>query len=145
MKKLTLKKILVLMIALVMTLNLAACGGKAEPPASTPESTPAAAERKDNVTPEQAAAIVDIMAKMGPLYEEAAAAATANGWDQDELAVQELNAVYAIMDSARVGLGELDGYGDTSTEDIDAVIEQYQAMLDEMPNLVTKYSEPYSN
>ena len=85
------------------------------------------------------------MAKMGPLYEEAAAAATANGWDQDELAVQELNAVYAIMDSARVGLGELDGYGDTSTEDIDAVIEQYQAMLDEMPNLVTKYSEPYSN
>jgi len=139
------KKLLVLMMAFAMTLSLAACGGNAEPPASTPESTPAAAERKDNVTPEQAAAIVDIMAKMGPLYEEAAAAATANGWDQDELAVQELNAVYAIMDSARVGLGELDGYGDTSTEDIDAVIEQYQAMLDEMPNLVTKYSEPYSN
>ena len=138
------KKLLVLMMALAMTLSLAACGGNAEPPASTPESTPAA-ERKDNVTPEQAAAIVDIMAKMGPLYEEAAAAATANGWDQDELAVQELNAVYAIMDSARVGLGELDGYGDTSTEDIDTVIEQYQAMLDEMPNLVAKYSEPYSN
>lgn len=140
------KKLLVLMMALAMTLSLAACGGNAEPPASTPESTPAAAaERKDNVTPEQAAAIVDIMAKMGPLYEEAAAAATANGWDQDELAVQELNAVYAIMDSARVGLGELDGYGDTSTEDIDTVIEQYQTMLDEMPNLVAKYSEPYSN
>ncbi len=140
------KKLLVLIVALAMTLSLAACGGgKAEPPASTPASTPAAAERQDNVTPEQAAAIVDIMAKMGSLYNEAAEAAAANGWDKDEAAVQELNAVYAIMDSARVGLGELDGYGDTSTEDIDAVVAQYQAMLDEMPNLVAKYSEPYSN
>ena len=138
------KKLLVLMMALVMTLSLAACGGNAESPASTPESTPAAAERQDNVTPEQAAAIVDIMAKMGPLYNEAAEAATKNGWDKDETAVEELNMVYAIMDSARVGLGELDGYGDTSKEDIDAVIEQYQAMLDEMPNLVAKFSEPYA-
>lgn len=139
------KKLLVLIMALAMTLSLAACGGgKAETPASTPAST-AAAERKDNVTPEQAAAIVDIMAKMGPLYEEAAAAATANGWDKDEEAVQELNAVYATMDSARVGLGELDGYGDTSTEGIDEVVAMYQAMLDEMPNIVAKYSEPYSN
>lgn len=134
------------MMALIMTLSLTACGGdNAEPFESKSEDIPAAAERKDKVTPEQAAAIVDIMAKMGPLYEEAAEAATANGWDQDELAVQELNAVYAIMDSARVGLGELDGYGDTSTESIDAVIEQYQAMLDEMPNLVAKYSESYGN
>jgi predicted small lipoprotein YifL len=140
------RRLLVLMMALAMTLSLAACGGSnAEPPASTPESTPAAVERQDNVTPEQAATIVDIMAKMGPLYNEAAEAATKNGWDKDETAVQEINMVYAIMDSAKVGLGELDGYGDTSKEDIDAVIEQYQAMLDEMPNLVAKFSEPYSN
>ena len=140
------KKLFVFMIALVMSLSLAACGGdNAETPTSTPESTPAAVERQDNVTPEQAAAIVDIMAKMGSLYNEAAEAATKNGWDQDELSVQELNAVYAIMDSARVGLGEPDGYGNTSTEEIDAVIAQYQVMLDEMPNLVARFSEPYSN
>ncbi len=138
------KKLLVLMMALVMALSLAACGGDNSAPTSTPASTPATTERQDNVTPEQAAAIVDIMAKMGPLYNEAAEAASANGWDQDEGAVEELNMVYAIMDSARVGLGELDGYGDTSKEDIDAVIEQYQAMLDEMPNLVAKFSEPYA-
>lgn len=142
------KKLLVLIMALAMTLSLAACGGDdpapSTPDASTPASTPATTERQDNVTPEQAAAIVDIMAKMGPLYNEAAEAATKNGWDKDETAVEELNMVYAIMDSARVGLGELDGYGDTSKEDIDAVIEQYQAMLDEMPNLVAKFSEPYA-
>ena len=142
------KKLLALMMALTMTLSLAACGGDnaapSTPDASTPASTPATTERQDNVTPEQAAAIVDIMAKMGPLYNEAAEAATKNGWDKDETAVEELNMVYAIMDSARVGLGELDGYGDTSKEDIDAVIEQYQAMLDEMPNLVAKFSEPYA-
>ncbi len=139
------KKLLVLIMALAMTLSLASCGGgKAETPASSPAST-AAAERKDNVTPEQAAAIVDIMAKMGPLYEEAAAAAPANGWDQDEEAVQELNAVYATMDSARVGRGERDGDGDTSTAGLDEVVAMYQAMLDEMPNIVAKYSEPYSN
>lgn len=142
------KKLLALMMALAMTLSLAACGGDnaapSTPDASTPASTPATTERQDNVTPEQAAAIVDIMAKMGPLYNEAAEAATKNGWDKDETAVEELNMVYAIMDSARVGLGELDGYGDTSKEDIDAVIEQYQAMLDEMPNLVAKFSEPYA-
>lgn len=56
-----------------------------------------------------------------------------------------MNRVYAIMGSAKVGLGELDGYGNTSKEDIDAVIEQYQAMLDEMPSLVAKFSEPYSS
>ena len=139
------KKLLVLMMALAMTLSLAACGGgKTETPASAPAPTPATAERKDNVTPEQAAAIADIMGKMGPLYNEAAEAASKNGWDKDETAVQELNTVYAIMDSARVGLEELDGYGDTSTEEIDTVVAQYQVVLDEMPNLVAKYSEPYS-
>ena len=129
------------MMTLVLALSLTACGSA---PAEAPASTPAA-QRQDNVTPEQAAAIVDIMAKMGPLYNEAAEAATKNGWDQDETAVQELNMAYAIMESAKVGLGELDGYGDTSKEDIDGVIEQYQAMLGEMPNLVAKFSEPYSN
>ncbi|WP_352400823.1 hypothetical protein [Anaerotignum sp.] len=140
------KKLMVLMITLVMTLSLAACGGgNAETPESTPESTPAATQRKDNVTPEQATAIVDIMAKMAPLYNEAAEAASKNGWEQDETAVQELNTIYAIMDSARVGLEELDGFGDTSTEEIDTIVEQYQIMLDEMPNLVAKFSEPYIN
>lgn len=140
------KKLLVLVMALAMTLSFAACGRNNSAPSSTPDtSAPAAAKRQDNVTPEQAAAIVDIMAKMGTLYNEAADAASKNGWDKDETAVKELNAVYAIMDSARVGLGELDGYGDTSTEEIDTVVEYYQAMLDEMPNLVAKFSEPYSN
>lgn len=143
------KKLLVLMMALAMTLSLAACGGNNVAPstsdASTPASTPATTERQDNVTPEQAASIVDIMAKMGPLYNEAAEAAAKNGWDKDETALQELNTVYAIIDSARVGLEELDGYGDTSKEDIDAVIEQYQVVLDAMPDLITKVSKPYSN
>ncbi|MHC1694824.1 MAG: acid shock protein [Eubacteriales bacterium] len=139
------KKLLVLMMALAMSLSLASCGGdNAETPASTLESTTSATQRQDNVTPKQAAAIVDIMAKMGPLYNEAVEAATMNGWDTDETAMQELNMVYTIMDSARVGLGELDGYGDTSTEDIDTIVAQYQTMLDEMPNLIAKFSEPYS-
>jgi ABC-type glycerol-3-phosphate transport system substrate-binding protein len=66
MKKLTMKKLLVLMMVLAMTLNLAACGGSKEAPAAAPskptESVSAPAETKEvEFTAEQQALAVDFM------------------------------------------------------------------------------------
>ena len=66
MKKLTMKKLLVLMTALAMTLNLAACGGSKEAPTAAPskptESVSAPAETKEvEFTAEQQALAEDFM------------------------------------------------------------------------------------
>ncbi len=66
MKKLTMKKLLVLMMALAMTLNLAACGGSKEAPAAAPseptESVSAPAETSEvEFTAEQQALAQDFI------------------------------------------------------------------------------------
>ena len=96
-----------------------------------------------DVTPEQIQALSDVMAELEPLYNEAAAAAQKNGWEADETAVQELNTVYALIDAAKYGIADPGEY--EGTEDMDAVVEQYQTVLGAMPDLIAKVSEPYGN
>lgn len=133
------KKTLVLMVALAMTLSLAACGGGA----SNEDITPPAVEEwtyKD-VAPEQIQAISDVLVELTPLYNEAATAAIENGWEADEITAQELSLVYALLESGRYGVADPSEY--EGATDMDAVVEQYQSILGAMPDLIAKVSEPY--
>ncbi|NMA52658.1 MAG: hypothetical protein GX949_06610 [Peptococcaceae bacterium] len=131
------KKLLVLMIALVMALCLAACGG---------EDTPEAAHWPyENVTQDQIQAIADVLTELEPLYNEAVVLAEENGWEADETAVQELNTIYVLLDAGKHGVAAPSEYGETSKEDMDVVVEQYQVILGAMPDLIAKLSEPYEN
>lgn len=76
------------------------------------------------------------------MYNEAATAAKANGWEADETTVQELYTVYVLIDAGKHGVedpSEYEGTGDMAT-----VVEQYQVILDAMPGLIAKVSEPYA-
>lgn len=139
------KKILVLMMALIMILSLAACGGDdtPEPEVANPAVSDGNVEdwNYKDVTPEQIQALADIVKQMEPLYNEAVSAAKENGWEADELTVQELNTVYVMLDAAIHGVADPGEY--EGTEDMDAVVESYQLLLDAMPDLINKVSAPY--
>lgn len=141
------KKLLVLMLALVMTLSLAACGSgdaqEAEETTANPpvNSSEAAEWPYKDVTKEQIQAISDVLVKLEPLYNEAAAAAKTNGWEADETTVQELYAVYVLIDAGKHGVADPREY--EGTEDMDFIVEQYQVILNAMPDLIAKVSEPY--
>jgi ABC-type glycerol-3-phosphate transport system substrate-binding protein len=139
----TMKKLLVLVMALVMTLSLAACGrGDTQEAADTNANPPAKEEwvYKD-VTPEQIQAISDVLVELEPLYNKAAAAAVENGWSADETVVQELNVVYALIDAGKHGVADPSEY--EGAKDMAAVVEHYQVILGAMPGLIAKVSEPY--
>ncbi len=141
------KKIPLLIMALIMTLSLAACGGAdtqeteekiVNPPAS---STEVADWPYKDVTPEQIKAISDILVELEPLYNEAAAAAKKNGWEADETTVEELNTVYVLIDAAKHGVADPSEY--EGSEDMAAVVEQYKVITGAMPDLIARVSEPY--
>lgn len=143
----TIKKLLVLMMALVIILSLVACGGvdtqEAEEMIENPSaiSTDAADWPYKDVTPEQIQAISDVLTELEPLYNEAAAAAKKNGWEADETIVQELNTVYVLIDAAKYGVADPSEY--EGAKDMAIVVEQYQVILGAMPDLIAKVSEPY--
>ena len=142
------KKLLVLMMALVMTLSLAACGGDdtATTEATTASATANVTDATDwpykDVTPEQIQALTNILTQMSPLYNEAAAAAQENGWDADETVLEELNVIYTLIDAGTHGVADPSEY--EGATDMAAVVEQYQAILDSMPDLIAKVSQPYA-
>lgn len=140
----TLKKLLVLMMTLVMTLSLVACGGANQQEDIAPASVNENDEADwpyENITQEQIQAISDVLTELEPLYNEAAAAAKANGWEADELTVQELNVVYTLIEAGKFGVADPSEYG--NTEDMDTVVEQYEVILGAMPDLIARVSEPY--
>lgn len=95
-----------------------------------------------DVTPEQIQAISNVLEELIPLYDKAAAEAVENGWEADETALQELNTVYALIEAATYGIADPSEY--EGTEDMDAVVAQYQVILGAMPDFIAKVSEPYS-
>lgn len=143
------KKLLVLIMALIVTLSLVACRGEdiqeAEETIADPSanSTDAVDLPYQNVTPEQIQTLSDVLAELEPLYNEAAALAVENGWEADEITVQELNVVYTLIDAGKHGVADPSEYGDTSKEDMDVLVEQYQVILGAMPDLIAKVSELY--
>ena len=144
-----LKKLLVLMMALAITLGLAACGGGDTPEAKEVAANPSASSTDaanwpyQDVTPEQIQAISDVLTELEPLYNQAAMAAIENGWEADETAVQELNTVYALVEAGKYGVADPSEY--EGTTDMATVVEQYQVILGAMPDLIAKVSEPFGN
>jgi len=139
------KKLLALTIALVVALSLAACGGANQQENITLPSVNENDEADwpyENITQEQIQAISDVLTELEPLYNEAAATAKANGWEEDETTVKELYVVYTLIEAGKYGVADPSEYG--STEDMDTVVEQYKVVLEAMPDVITRVSEPYA-
>ncbi len=141
------KKLTGLMMALAMTLSLAACQEVDTKKVAEVIASPSASSIEtadwpyEDVTPDQIQAISDVLTQLEPLYNEAATKAMENGWEADETTVQELNTVYVLIDAATHGVEDPSEY--EGTEDMATVVEQYQVILGAMPDLIEKVSEPY--
>lgn len=75
------------------------------------------------------------------MYDEAATAAKKNGWEADELVVQELDGIYVLIEAGKYAVANPSEY--EGAEDMATVVEQYQVILGAMPDLIAKVSEPY--
>lgn len=143
------KKIAALIMVLVLTLSLVACGGGDIQETDEVIENPSVSDTDavdwpyENVTPEHIQGISDVLTELEPLYNEAAQLAIENGWEADELTVNELNTLYALIEAGKYGVADPSEYGDTAKEDMDVIVEQYQLVLEAMPDLIARVSEAY--
>lgn len=85
-----------------------------------------------------------LLTELEPLYNQAASLAIENGWDADELTTQELHVVYMLLEAGKHGVADPSEYGDTTQGDMDTVVEQYLTILEAMPGIIARISEPYA-
>ena len=145
------KKLFVLIMAILLVLGLAACGGTSTTqPAVTqpvqPSEKPAANAPDARTTPsaqitqEQLDKIKKIAAQITPLYNKALTKAQENGWTNDEKTYQELAAIQALVQWTTESLANPSMYNDIT--DKDDYIKSMQEILDAMPSLVDRVSTP---
>jgi hypothetical protein len=149
------KKTVTFILAILMVLALAACGGQSQQaPENTPQVNleegipPEAGEGEEAPWPyafsqEHIQAIANVLVELEPLYNKAALLALENGWDADELTVKELNTVYALVEAGKYGVADPGDYGETTDEQMAVLAEQYQVILDAMPDVIERVSVPY--
>lgn len=134
------RKVIALLLALLMCLSLAACGGDAEEPVNT-DSVPVADSSEAQISDEQLAELTAAYNQVAPLYNEAYVTAEANGWLEDETTAAEIQALNSTLGVIGTALTEdltmLDGV------DIDALIGQLLEVEEPINELIERVSVPY--
>lgn len=127
------KKFLALLLAMMMVLSLAACGGD-EPEDSAPVS-------EDGPTSEQIQAVTEAYNQVATLYNEVATAVNENGWMADEQTAADIQAIGDTLEpvgTALTGdLSALDG------ADFDALPDALLEYVPDLEALAEKVAEPY--
>ena len=140
------KKMTALLLALVMCLHLAACGGDVSGEVSESDASVSSAVTADNtnakITDEQVKALTEAYNQVAPLYNDVYVAAEKNGWLNDEQTVAELNAVGGTMGVIGQALTEdmtmLDG------ADIDALPDAILPFVPELQKMAEKFAVAYT-
>lgn len=140
------KKMTALLLALVMCLPLAACGGDVSGEVSESDASVSSAVTADNtnakITDEQVKALTEAYNQVAPLYNDVYVAAEKNGWLNDEQTVAELNAVGGTMGVIGQALTEdmtmLDG------ADIDALPDAILQFVPELQKMAEKFAVAYT-
>lgn len=109
-----------------------------EAPAEEVPAGDAVAE-DEGASAEQLQAITDMTTELSLLYNEAAQRAMENGWDTEEGTASELQTVYEAITSVQENMDIIPADG------VDPLMEQLQIMLDGMPDIIDRVSEPYAD
>ena len=134
------KKLLALLLAPVMCLSLAACGGSDEPT----DSVTITDKNGEAVSQETLTELTEAYNAIAVPYNEIATAANENGWMADEQTAAELNALSTTLSFIGTGLTEditmLEG------SDFDALISSLENELPAiMDTLAERVSVPYES
>ena len=127
------KKLTALLLALVMCLGLAACGGEVAVTADN-EGT--------GITDEQVKTLTEAYNQIAPLYNEVYAAAEANGWLADEQTAAELDAVGSTM--GVIGTALTEDMSMLEGADVDALPELILQFVPELETMAERVAVPYA-
>ena len=131
------KKFLALLLALMMCLSLAACGGDSSEDSAAED----AAVSEDGPTSEQIQAVTDAYNQVATLYNEVATTANENGWMADEQTAADIQTIAATLEPVGTALA-----GDMSAldgADFDALPDALLEYVPDLEALAEKVAEPY--
>ncbi|MBQ3497358.1 MAG: hypothetical protein IJA73_04425 [Oscillospiraceae bacterium] len=148
------KKLLALLLALVMVMSLAACGG-GEDASDAGDTTDAATDttttddRADmadtgdaEISDEQLTALAEAYNEVATAYNEVYPVAEANGWLNDAATAAELGDISAMIDTFTTALTEDPSLLDGS--DFDALPGALRELLPAIEEIAARVSTPYS-
>ena len=130
------KKLTALLLALVMCLGLAACGGDV-----SGSSAVTADNEGTGITDEQVATLTEVYNRIAPLYNEVYAAAEANGWLDDEQTAAELDAVGGTM--SVIGTALTEDMSMLEGADVDALPELLLQFVPELEAMAERVAAAY--
>lgn len=140
------KRIITLLLVLILTAGmLTGCGGETtsttpsapEKPAASQEATKPA-DSKDATVMEELRKLKELEGKnikLVEVYNEVASLAVRNGWDKDELTLQELNAVSATIQTFNSMLKEPSS---AHGADLDAILMETDNLITELNTNIRK-------
>ena len=131
------KKFLALLLAMMMVLSLAACGGDS----SADSAADDAAVSEDGPTSEQIQAVTEAYNQVATLYNDVATAANENGWMADEQTAADIQTIGATLEPVGTALA-----GDMSAldgADFDALPDALLEYVPDLEALAEKVAEPY--
>ena len=142
MKKI--KKVVILLLALVMCAFLTACGGESSDSDSgrSGGSTETDSGTASGPTDDQISKLKDAYNQVAPLYNEVVTAAQENGWDADEAVNTELQIVNASMEAISPAVENGD-YSNLEGVDFDALPDSLLELVPGLQALNEKVATPY--
>ena len=137
------KKFLALLLAMMMVLSLAACGGGDEPADSAPVSEDGpTTEQTQAVTDEALIPVANAVNEVAPIFNEVYETAEANGWLEDEQTATELQAVMGTLTFTQSALTD-DPSKLENVTDFDALANSILQLAPALEEIAERVSVPY--
>ena len=127
------KKLTAFLLALVMCLGLAACGGDVSVSGDSSDT---------GITNEQVATLTEVYNQIAPVYNAVYVAAEENGWLADEQTAAELDAVAGTM--SVIGTALTEDLSMLEGADIDALPELLLQFVPELEAMAERVSVPFA-
>ena len=136
------KKFLALLLAMMMVLSLAACGGD-EPEDSAPVSEDGpTTEQTQAVTDEALIPVANAVNEVAPIFNEVYEIAEAHGWLEDEQTATELQAVMGTLTFTQSALTD-DPSKLENVTDFDSLAESILQLAPALEEIAERVSVPY--
>ena len=137
------KKLFALLLAMMLVMNLTACGGD-----SSSEQTAAETEAAEEAvsegepTEEQLKAVTEAYNQVAILYNDVAVAANENGWMSDEQTAADIKDIGSVLEPVGTALtGDLSALEGADFDSLPDVLMEFAPVLEE---LAAKVAEPYA-
>ena len=142
------KKLFALLLAMMLVMNLTACGGDSSSEQTAAETEAVETEAAEEAisagepTEEQLKAITEAYNQVATLYNDVAVAANENGWMSDEQTAADIKDIGSVLEPVGTALtGDLSALEGADFDSLPDVLIEFAPVLEE---LAAKVAEPYA-